>query len=131
MATFFCTACWTAVPETAARCPACGADLRALDVESFDRKLVRALQSPDASTVRRAVEVLGRRAPPHAASALLRRYRAGADPYLAAEIARALGRIGTGEAAKALRVLADDRSVIVRRAVYEAHAMLSRQDANA
>ncbi len=47
--------------------------------------------SPKPQTVRRAVEILGRRGAPAAVPLLLGRYSGGADPYLAAEIARRSG----------------------------------------
>lgn len=126
MAVFFCPACWSEVPEQAALCPACGADLEALDRAEFDEKLIRALDHPEPLTALRAAEILGWRRTARAVPALLARYRSGADPFLAAEIALALGRIGGAEARAALRELERDPSVITRRAARKAIQILDK-----
>ena len=128
MVTFFCPGCWEEVAEDATRCGFCGADLAALDVEAFGTKLARALWSPEAATARRAAEILGRRCEAGAVLELLRRHRAGADPYLRAEIAKALGLIGGDEANAALLEIARDRSVIVRRAVRDTRRPANHAD---
>jgi len=114
MNTAYCPACWNEVPLGAAGCPACGADLEALDAADFDAKLVRALRHPEAATRMRAAQILGRRRARTAVPALLARWREGADPYLTAEIALALGRIGGEAAMAALREVGTDPSVVVR-----------------
>lgn len=119
--TFFCPDCWAVVSERATQCPACGTDLQELDAQPYAAKLARALWSPEAATSRRAAAILGRRRDPVTVPLLLQRYRAGADPYLAAEIAVALGVIGTDGARSALRAMLRDPSVVVRRAA--AHAL--------
>lgn len=108
------------MPEEAERCGACGADLAALDLAAFEDKLVRALWHPEPLTARRAAEILGRRGSRSAVSALLARYRAGTDAYFAADIARALGRIGGAEAEAALRAMGAHPSPIVKHAVEDA-----------
>lgn len=115
MATYFCPACWARVPAAEVTCPACGADLAGLDRDSFDRKLVRALDHPEPGTALRAARILGERRTAGAVPALIARAERGADPYLRAEIALALRRIGGPDAAAALARLARDPSVIVRR----------------
>lgn len=120
MITAYCPACWNEVPAEASRCPACGADLEALDAASFDEKLVRALRHPEPATRRRVVEILGRRRNRAAVPALLALWREGSDPYLSAEICHALGRIGGELALAALQVIATDPSAVVRAAVSEA-----------
>jgi HEAT repeat protein len=129
VAVFFCPACWAEVPEKAALCPTCGADLETLDRAEFDQKLIRALDHPEALTAVRAAEILGWRRTARAVPALLARYRRGADPFLAAAIALALGRIGGVEARAALRELERDPSVIVRRAAREAARILDERRA--
>lgn len=116
MSVFFCPACWGEVPQSAHRCPACGADLEAFDKASFEDKLLRALWHPEPLTARRAAELLRRLGARRAVPELLERYRSGVDPYLAADIARALVAIGGKEARIALTVIAKDPSIIVRRA---------------
>jgi len=103
----------------AVNCPACRADLRRLDAAGFDEKLVRALRHPEPATRLRAVDVLGQRRTRSAVPALVGRWREGADPYLAAEIVRALGRIGGREATTALREVATDPSVVVQAVARE------------
>lgn len=125
-ASYFCPRCWGGVPRTAALCPHCGADLAALNQAEFEEKLIRALDHPEPQTAARAAAILGRRGSRKAVPALLSRYRAQADPYLAAEIATALGRIGGPDSRRALAALGRDRSVVVARAVREALADLGR-----
>jgi HEAT repeat protein len=120
MATFFCPQCWYEVRPDATCCPGCGADLSVLDQAEFDEKLVRALGHPEPLTAIRAAEILGGRHSRRAVDALRERYRVGADPYLAAAIATALGRIGGQEARHVLELLAHDSSVIVRNTVEKA-----------
>jgi len=125
MVTFFCAACWHVVSESDRTCPACGDDLTRLDAEPFTMKLARALWSPEPLTARRAAFLLGQNGDKGTTAELLRRYDAGADPYLSAEIAAALGRIGGAEAGAALDRLEGDASVIVRSAVAAARPALS------
>lgn len=115
MTTFFCPRCWAEVAEADPCCPTCGADLQALDAEPFPAKLTRAVWSPEPLTARRAVEILGRLGEVGSVDVLLSRYRTGVDPYLAADIATALGRIGGAAARAGLQLLAADPSFIVRR----------------
>ena len=49
MPIFFCPQCWGEVAESTTRCAACGAGLSAVDAESYDEKLMRALHHPDAA----------------------------------------------------------------------------------
>jgi len=104
---FFCPACWSEVPETAGQCPDCGADLSVLDADAFQQKLVRALDSVQSTTARRAAEILSKRGAESALLPMLRRLRGGPDPYLAAAIATAIGRIGGGRAERVLQVLVE------------------------
>jgi HEAT repeat protein len=107
------------VSEDATRCPSCGSDLAVLDAEGFRRKLIRALWHREPFTALRAAEILGRLRAREAVADLLERYRASVDPYFGATIARALRRIGGDEAGAALAILAQDPSILVRRAVEE------------
>ena len=120
MVTYFCPGCWARVPGTAATCPVCGADLAHLDRDAFDAKLIRALDHPESQTARRAAQILGDRGTLWAIPVLIARCETGADPYLRAEIALALRRIGGPDGAAALARLAEDPSVIVRRVAAEA-----------
>ncbi len=128
LAVFFCPACWSETPPEATRCPSCSADLSALDHASFDEKLERALDHPEPLTARRAAAILRWRRTASAVPALTRRAGSGADPYLCAEIAAALGHIGTDEALDALRELAAATSVVVRVAAQQALASASHGD---
>lgn len=98
------------------RCPSCQADLQALDSEGFRRKLIRALWHPEPQTAQRAAEILGWLDAQEAVAALLERYQSGVDPYFGATIARALRRMHGVEAQAALKILAGDPSILVRRA---------------
>ena len=119
---WFCPECWTQMAEQEDRCRACGSDLQAIDREDIERKLTRALYHPEPLTARRAAEILGMRRLPSAVPALVERLRTGPDPYLAADIATALGRIGSGEARTALVALCRHASVVVRHAAERALA---------
>ena len=115
--TYYCPACWARVTDTAQICPMCSADLTSLDRDPLDTKLVRALHHPDAETARRAARILGLRGTRRAVPALWARCRERSDPYLRAEIACALRRIGGPDAGAALTQLGADPSVVVRQAV--------------
>ena len=117
---FFCPACWFEIPAAAETCGHCGADLAALDAETFERKLARALDSPEPMTARRAAGILGRRGGKFALRALVSRLRRDPDPFLAGEIAQALGRIGGTRATRVLGMLRSHPSVIVCRAAEDA-----------
>jgi HEAT repeat protein len=124
--TYFCPACWARVSGSVRVCPVCGADLARLDRDAFDTKLIRALDHPEVQTALRAARILGERRTERAVPALIARSEAGADPYLRAEIALALKRIGGREAAAALGRLAQDPSIIVRRAAAEPASKAAR-----
>ena len=106
--------------ESTKVCPRCGADLSSLDRASYDDKLTRALWHPDGETARRAASLLGARRAFMAVGALVERYHARPDPFLAADIVRALRYIDTAEANKALGEIARSAPVLVRRALAEA-----------
>ena len=120
MVAYFCPGCWARVPGTAATCPVCAADLAHLDRDAFDAKLIRALDHPESQTARRAAHILGDRGTLSAILALMAHCETGADPYLRAEIALTLRCVGGPDGAAALARLAEDPSVIVRRAAAEA-----------
>lgn len=120
MVTYFCPSCWTEVPPHAARCPACSADLGALDREPFVRKLERALNHPETSTARRAAWLLGKLGSQRSVPALLQRFRAGSDLYLTATIVESLARIGGQDARRALEEIAQSPSRLVREAARRA-----------
>ena len=120
MISWFCPRCWASVSESTTVCPGCGADLSSLDRASYDEKLTRALWHPDGETARRAASLLGARRDTVAVGALIDRYHARPDPYLAADIVRALRQIDSAEAVVALKEIARSAPVLVRRALAEA-----------
>lgn len=120
MVTHFCPSCWNEVPADAPRCPSCSADLDALDGEPFDLKLERALDHPEAETARRAAWLLGRVGGPRSVPALLRRYRSGADPYLALTVVESLAHIGGAGARAALQEIARSPARMVKEAARRA-----------
>jgi HEAT repeat protein len=128
VAIFFCPNCWAQIAAGDSVCPACDADLDALDRQDFDAKLIRALQHPEALTARRAAWILGQRRTQDAVASLLSRYRTGVDSFLGAEIAAALGRIGNPAARAALGEMAADRSFMVRRAAQAALDVLQQTE---
>ena len=120
MVTYFCPSCWSEVPPEASRCPSCSADLGALDLEPFVLKLERALEHPEAATARRAAWLLGRLGESRSVPALVRRYRAGADPYLAVTIIESLARIGGPDARAVLAEIGSSPARLVRDAARRA-----------
>jgi HEAT repeat protein len=120
MVTYFCSSCWTEVPPHASHCPACSADLDALDQEPFVLKLERALDHPEPSTARRAAWLLGQLGKQRSVPALLGRFRAGADLYLNVTIVESLARIGGRNARIALEEIGRSKARLVRDAARRA-----------
>jgi HEAT repeat protein len=115
-----CPVCWQIFSSDQAHCPACGADLTALDQRSYTEKLIRALEHPDPETAMRAADVLARRGNaddtiPILTRALRRRWH---EPYVAAAIVRALGRFPFASHDALIEALGHE-SVIVRAAAAE------------
>ncbi len=77
--TYFCPECCTQVPSAVRTCPVCGADLASRDRESFDTKLMRALNQPEPQTAMRSVYILGAREVARAVPALIARCETTAE----------------------------------------------------
>jgi predicted amidophosphoribosyltransferase len=93
---WFCPSCFAELPETAATCPRCGADLAASG-RDFEVALVGALRHPLHDRRLIAARILGRRRAVGAVPALISMAEDTGDPYLAAEATRALAAIGTAD----------------------------------
>jgi HEAT repeat protein len=117
-----CPLCWEIFSLHETRCPKCGADLAAADQRSFTEKLERSLDHPEPQTAMRAADILARRLDDsgHTISvltaALGRRWH---EPYVAAAIVRAIGRLEGRNAHDALMNALNHDSVIVRAAAAE------------
>lgn len=118
---YYCPVCWAELAEAQPICSHCGAHLDGMEC-SYRDKLITALSHPEPLTQRRAAYLLGLLADPAAIPALKEVLEGSADPYLRAEAAVALGRIGgpTARAALAHVVSDEQESVIVRRAAGQA-----------
>lgn len=112
--TRYCPACFAQNAWDDERCRACAMSL-ATD-ESYDERLLWALDHPDTATAMLAADLLARR---DARSAIDRLIEATSspDPYRAAAAARALTGFDDDRAREAVESLRQHRSALVRRAV--------------
>ena len=116
-----CPICWEIFSIQETHCPRCGSDLAAADQHSFIEKLERALDHPEPQTAMRAADILARRldsgnTTATLANALRRRWR---EPYVAAAVVRAVGRLQGRVARDVLVEALNHESVIVRAAAAE------------
>ena len=112
--TRYCPRCYERNEWADATCRRCGAALEADD--SFDERLVWALDHPEPATAIRAAEALGRRRYAPAVPALARVAGTSPDPYLARAATQALLEFeGDPAAQDALRRLRTHASVLVRQ----------------
>lgn len=119
--TYYCSNCWHEIEKDRGVCLHCQADQGALELESFVRKLIRALHHPEPETPIRAAAILGDLQATEAIRPLEHALFTNPDPYIAAACAQALGKIGGTAAMRALfRAKRKNLSIIVKRAVYEA-----------
>lgn len=118
--THFCPTCWQTVDPEATSCSRCGSDLTALDRRPFVAKLISALHHPEPMTRQRAAFILGELHDATAVPALGEILVTTAEPFLAAEIAGALGKINGPEAEEILVRALDHRASVVRLAVVRA-----------
>ena len=91
---FFCPICWKELGSDQQTCLNCGAKVSSFDDQTFTVKLVRALSHPEPETRMRAVYLLGETKTKSAFDALTQLYRNTIDPFLQAEIVKALDKIG-------------------------------------
>jgi HEAT repeat protein len=119
--TWFCPSCFAEVPETAATCLHCGADLLGSG-QDFEAALVGALRHPLHDRRLMAARTLGRRRAVAAVPALISAATDSRDPYLAAEAVQALVAIDTADGLAAARRLASNGPVVVRAAARKALA---------
>jgi len=116
--THFCPACWHTVEAGATSCPHCRSNLAALDQRPFVVKLIGALRHPEPATRQRAVQLLGELRDATAVPPLGELLFATSEPFLAAEIVTALGKIEDTEAETlVVRALQHHASVVRLAAV--------------
>jgi HEAT repeat protein len=115
--TRFCPACVARNQWDADRCVACGANLATSD--SYDQRLMWALDHPDTERAMIASQLLARRKVKAAIDRLIEATRSP-DAYRAAAAARALVTFDDDWARAAVQGLRDHPSALVRRAVLEA-----------
>ena len=113
--TRFCPACYTSNDWQADRCLACGAKLQT--DESYDERLIWALDHPDTATAMLAAQVLADRRASAAIDSLIRLI-GSRDPYRAAGAARALLAFEDDDRARlAIEAAREHGSALVRAAV--------------
>ncbi|MBI3810125.1 MAG: HEAT repeat domain-containing protein [Nitrospirae bacterium] len=117
---YFCTRCWNELGVTDSTCPYCGATQDESTARDYYMKLVGALRHPVPETVRRVIWILGERREIEAVDALHALYEESPDPFVQAEIVRALGRIGTEQALELVKAAATHASLLVRKAALAA-----------
>lgn len=116
---WFCPVCGAEVQQGTAACPACGADLRSADKADYDQKLIWALDSKLPETKLMAARILGERRASQSVSRLMALAAEDIDPYLKAEVVRALGRIGDERGLEVVRRAAAYGEPPVRAAAQE------------
>lgn len=124
--TWFCPSCFAEVPETAATCLHCGADLLGWS-RDFEAALVGALHHPMHDRRLMAARILGQRRAVAAVPALISVADDSRDPYLAAEAVRALVAIGTPDGLAVAHHLASNGPVVAKAAARKA---LNSKDAS-
>lgn len=123
--TRYCPACYSRNQWEAEQCAACGASL--VTADSFEDRLVWALDHPDTATAMLAAELLGRRGAKAAISRLIE-ITGSSDSYRAAAAARALTMIDDRRARTAVRALRKHSSAVVRRAVASPEGRADAED---
>lgn len=118
--THFCPACWNTVEAGAASCPRCGSNIVALDQRPFIVKLIAALRHPEPATRQRAAHLLGELGYTTAVPPLGELLCATSEPFLAAEIVTALGKIEDAEAETLVVRALQHRASVVRLAALRA-----------
>jgi HEAT repeat protein len=116
---YFCPACWKVVSQGAV-CPACGADLRGFEKETYEEKLIRALSHPEATVPVRAATILGELRSKEAVEPLIRLAISNPDPYIREAAVIALGEIGDERAVPHVQNLTLEGWLRVRRAAHRA-----------
>lgn len=116
MLQWFCPRCSAPVAQSDRWCSRCGVDLRAASMRSYEAKLVDALHHVLPERRLMAARILGERADIASAAALIAALAGEADPYVAAELVRALAALHTPDAEEAIDKARRHPSVIVRQA---------------
>lgn len=116
MTAFFCTRCWSGVPETATICPHCGDNIAARQARTdYADKLIAALRHPEPTTPIRAAWILGERRERKAIEPLVRLAHESADPFVVESAVEALGKMEDRQVLETLRWAAEHPSLRVRR----------------
>jgi HEAT repeat protein len=110
----YCPACYAVNAWDDDRCDACGTSLGSVD--SFDERLIWALDHPDTATAMLAADLLAQRDARSAIDRLIE-LTASPDPYRAAAAARALTSFDDDRARDVVDGLRQHGSALVRRAV--------------
>jgi len=113
MITYFCPACWSVVPEKAAACPQCGADLSEYDHLSIEQKYILALHHPISENRIIATRFLGELGSRKALSEFERMLAEEKEYYVLREIVYALTRIHDPQARRLLKATLNHPSYLV------------------
>lgn len=113
--TYYCPSCWNEA-ENGQVCPVCGADPGEFAEESYERKLIRALNHREPTVPIRAAAILGDLRSQAAVPALIKVATSSPDPYIQEAVVEALKLIGDPRALPSLRRISLDGALRVRRA---------------
>ncbi len=122
--TRFCPNCWSEIGP-GSLCLVCGTDIRALEGDSYEQKLLQALYHPEPTVPVRAATILGELGSKAAVGPLIELAASTSDIYLQEAAATALGRIGDAQAASLLHRLSREGALRVRIAADRALKALS------
>jgi HEAT repeat protein len=125
--TFFCPNCWKEMASAQQACFRCGAKVSSWGEQAYTVKLVQALSHPEPDTRMRAIYLLGETRTHSAIEALTQVYRNTADPFVKAEVIKAVGKIGGESALLLLLEALRHPSFIVRQ---EAEKVLTKYPRN-
>lgn len=120
---YYCPSCWSEI-GTASVCPVCSADLQDLASESYEEKLIHALDHSEPTVPIRAATILGELGSRAAVEPLIKVALSSPDPYIQEAAAAALGCIGDPRALQCLNRLIGDGAVRVREAARRALQLL-------
>jgi HEAT repeat protein len=115
MITYFCPNCWGEVPEGAAVCPHCRADLSKTQALSIEEKYILALHHPIAENRLIAAEMLGALGSRKALPEFERLLDEEQDYYILREVVLALTRISDPHARELLVAAANHPIPLVSR----------------
>jgi len=113
MITYFCPACWSVIPEKAAACPQCGADLNEFEHLSIEQKYILALRHPVSENRIMAVRYLGELGSRAALPEFERMLQEENEYYVLREVVFVLTRIRDPQTRRLLKVALNHPSYLI------------------